>query len=188
MAAADDQPAPVLADVDGQTLATSQLSPSGGYTPLILSASQLPENFVLPENRRRPLARPAAPAWAREAVPERPILRRRRGRTTRCRPPSPRTKPARPSTTLAIAGAGAIEGGVIVFTITRTGALAPGTVDYTIVNGSATDGVDFQGVAGSVSFASGEASRTITIATLLDSVLEPTETFRSCSPIPPTAR
>jgi len=51
------------------------------------------------------------------------------------------------------------------------------TVAYSTTDGTATAGSDYEGVSGTVSFAPGETSKTITVAILGDTTLEPNETF-----------
>lgn len=69
------------------------------------------------------------------------------------------TAPAAPAT----------EGGDLVFTVTRTGDTAPAqTIDYATVDtggGSATAGSDYVATAGTLDFAAGQATATITIGT-----------------------
>lgn len=84
------------------------------------------------------------------------------------------------SSTLAIGNASANEGGVLTFTVTRTGGTA-GTASaiYATSNLTATAGSDYTAIIGTVSFAAGQTSATITVNTLIDSVTpEAAETLR----------
>ena len=51
------------------------------------------------------------------------------------------------------------------------------TVNYSTANGTATAGSDFQTASGTLNFAPGETSKTITVAVLGDQMFEPDETF-----------
>jgi len=63
-----------------------------------------------------------------------------------------------------------------VFTVSRTGSTALAlTVNYT-VSGTATNGVDYQNLSGSVVIAVGQSSATIVVTTLDDNLLEGNET------------
>ena len=53
----------------------------------------------------------------------------------------------------------------------------PVTVSYATANDSATAGSDYQAVSGSVTFAPGETTKTVTVTILADSLPEGTETF-----------
>ncbi|AUW42688.1 Ig-like domain-containing protein [Rhizobium leguminosarum] len=66
------------------------------------------------------------------------------------------------------------EGGDLVFTILRTASTTNETVDYSL-GGSSTPGADFGAVSGSISFAVGESSKTLTISTASDSFVEGSE-------------
>ncbi|MHA8050258.1 cadherin domain-containing protein, partial [Aquirufa sp. ROCK-SH2] len=79
-----------------------------------------------------------------------------------------------------IANAGTVEGGTIVFTVTRVGnAQSTQTVNYsTLINGTNTASInDFTTVNGTLSFALGETTKTISVVTTQDDVLEEDETF-----------
>ena len=70
------------------------------------------------------------------------------------------------------------EGSPAVFTVTRTGdARFATTVNYTTLNGTATAGSDYTARSGSVTFAAGQTSATITVQTIDDSAYEGAETF-----------
>jgi CSLREA domain-containing protein len=65
-----------------------------------------------------------------------------------------------------------------VFTVTLSAASAQTvTVNYATVNGTATPPTDYQGISGSLSFAPGETSKTITVLVNGDTTVEPNETF-----------
>jgi hypothetical protein len=64
------------------------------------------------------------------------------------------------------------------FTVTRTGtALQPITVNYATANNSATAGSDYTGISGTLSFATNETSKTISVPILGDTTVEGDETF-----------
>ena len=76
---------------------------------------------------------------------------------------------AQPS--LSIAGASANEGSSMTFTVTRAG--APGnavTVNYATANGSAVAGTNYTATNGTLSFAAGVTTQTITVSTTDDNV------------------
>ncbi len=84
---------------------------------------------------------------------------------------------------ISIANASVLEGNsgttTLTFTLTRTGNLtASSTVSYATANGTATAGEDYIAVpTGTVTFAAGEASKTIAITVNGDTVNEPDENF-----------
>jgi Ca2+-binding RTX toxin-like protein len=51
------------------------------------------------------------------------------------------------------------------------------TVNFSTANGTATAGSDYSALSGTVSFAAGEATRTVTVALINDTLVEPNETF-----------
>ena len=51
------------------------------------------------------------------------------------------------------------------------------TVDYTMIEGTASDGIDFTALNGTISFAGGQTNRTITLSLLEDDVRESVETL-----------
>jgi len=70
------------------------------------------------------------------------------------------------------------EGGVAVFNVVRTGDIsANATIDFATTDASALDGADYTGLGGTLSFAAGEASKTIAIATIDDELVENPEQF-----------
>ena len=70
------------------------------------------------------------------------------------------------------------NGGLLTVTVTRTGGTS-GTVSvqYATSNGSASAGADYAAASGTLFFASGEASKTFTVAVIDDSLVEGNETF-----------
>jgi predicted extracellular nuclease len=66
---------------------------------------------------------------------------------------------------------------VFTFTVTRTGGTGAFTVDYATAPGTATDGSDFVGTSGTLSFAAGETSKTIDVVVNGDTEGELSETF-----------
>jgi len=69
------------------------------------------------------------------------------------------------------------EGGTLAFTVTKTGATNTSfSVNYASASGTATSGSDFTPVAGTLTFLTGEASKTIYVGTTDDSSVEPDET------------
>jgi probable HAF family extracellular repeat protein len=65
-----------------------------------------------------------------------------------------------------------------VFTVTLSGHnTSPVTVNYATADGSATAGSDYQSTSGTLTFAPGETSKTITVQVIGDRLAEPNETF-----------
>ena len=90
--------------------------------------------------------------------------------------------PPPPSTFVSINDVSVVEGNVgtssMVFTLTLSAAIAdPITVQFQTANGSAQSGSDFQSTGGTVSFAPGETSKTITVPIIGDRLGESNETF-----------
>jgi len=86
------------------------------------------------------------------------------------------------SVTLAIASASISEGTggntTMAFTVTATPTpVVDTTVDYATANGSATAPGDYSARAGTLTFAAGQATRTINVPIITDSVVEGDETF-----------
>ena len=81
--------------------------------------------------------------------------------------------------TLKINDVTATEGNPEIFTVSLSGPSAtPVTVSFASADGSATGGADYTSVpSGSVTFAAGQTSQTVTVATLTDSLFEGTESF-----------
>ena len=66
----------------------------------------------------------------------------------------------------------------VVLTVTRTGAkLTTVTLPYAFINGSATNGVDYTGVPGTLTFGTNIGSQTLTIPIANDRVIEANKTF-----------
>lgn len=69
------------------------------------------------------------------------------------------------------------SGGRLVFTVTlSTPSSGTVTVDYATSNGTALAGIDYVARSGTLTFAPGETSKTVTVWTIEDSVIEPGET------------
>ena len=80
--------------------------------------------------------------------------------------------------TLAIEDAAASEGEDVVFTVTLTGTrTGEVTVDYATSDGSADEDSDYTAASGTLTFASNESSKTISVQTTEDTTQEETETF-----------
>jgi hypothetical protein len=65
----------------------------------------------------------------------------------------------------------------MVFTVTLGLDTVQRTINYTTQNGTATAGVDFIATSGSITFAPGETSKTISVPVKADNLLEPDEYF-----------
>lgn len=84
---------------------------------------------------------------------------------------------APPPPSLAINDAGTLEGMAMTFTVTRSGSTSGTvTVDYATATGTAGPG-DFTAVSGTLTFISGQPSKTITVQTSQDIFVEDTEIF-----------
>ncbi|MBU0498603.1 MAG: VWA domain-containing protein, partial [Gammaproteobacteria bacterium] len=80
--------------------------------------------------------------------------------------------------TFAINDVSVSEGGVATFTVTRTGdAQQAQTVNYYSSGLTATQGTDYTGVSGTLTFNQGETTKTIQVQTTQDSTYEGPETF-----------
>ncbi len=87
---------------------------------------------------------------------------------------------------LEISGGAASEGETIGFAVTLSGLTARTVaVDYATADGSATAGADFGSVSGTLTFAPGESSATVSVDIVDDETYEPDETFvaRLSSPV-----
>lgn len=92
---------------------------------------------------------------------------------------APTPPPAAPSISIAAASASQAEGAAYTFNLTRSGSLTNSSAVSYAVSGAA-NATDFSGgvlPAGSVTFASGAASASISIATVNDTTVEPDESF-----------
>ena len=79
---------------------------------------------------------------------------------------------------LSIAGGSGEEGATVEFEVTRRGSNSrAATVDYATADGTAVAGADYEALAGTLTFAAGEASVTVPVRLLDDAVDEPDETF-----------
>ena len=79
---------------------------------------------------------------------------------------------------LSIAGATASEGGDLDFVVALVGTSAESAaVSYATSDGTAIAGEDYRAISGTLTFADGESSRTLSVALLDDALHEPTETF-----------
>lgn len=79
---------------------------------------------------------------------------------------------------IAIGNQTVTEGGALVFTVTRSGSTSAAvSVSYASANGTAVAPGDYTSGSGTVSFAAGETSKTITITTIDDASAESTETM-----------
>jgi aryl-phospho-beta-D-glucosidase BglC (GH1 family)/Ca2+-binding RTX toxin-like protein len=90
-------------------------------------------------------------------------------------PPSP--PPVAP--TVAVNDVTANESnGVLVFTVTRSGDLSgASSVNYATANGTAVAGSDYAAAAGTVAFAAGQATATVTVQLINDTLVENPESF-----------
>jgi Calx-beta domain len=78
----------------------------------------------------------------------------------------------------AIGSASANEGGALVYTVTKTGAVGISlSVNYATANGTAIAPGDYTAASGTLTFLSNEVTKTISIATLSDALIEPNETM-----------
>ena len=66
---------------------------------------------------------------------------------------------------------------IATFTVTRTGGTAAFAVNYATANGTATAGSDYVAKSGTLDFAAGQASQTVSVTLNGDTTFEPNETF-----------
>lgn len=86
---------------------------------------------------------------------------------------------AHSSPIITIGNATASEGGTLTFTVTRSGDLSgSSTVNFSTAKGTAISGSDFTSKTGTLTFAAGETTKTITVVTLSDDVAELAETLK----------
>lgn len=71
----------------------------------------------------------------------------------------------------------AVEGGTLVFTVTKTGSTSTSySVAYASAGGTATSGSDFTATSGTLTFLAADTSKTVSVATVDDAVVEGNET------------
>jgi hypothetical protein len=86
--------------------------------------------------------------------------------------------PTPPAPTLAVSDVTVTEGGAALVTVSLSGpATGPVSVAYGTAPGSAVAGSDYTSLTGTLNFATGETSKTVSVATINDTVFEPTESF-----------
>lgn len=79
---------------------------------------------------------------------------------------------------IAINNAAIGENGMLVFTVTRTGAIQSSySVSYATASGTAISGVDFTAASGSLTFTASDTTKTIVIAPIEDTLVEGNETM-----------
>ena len=79
---------------------------------------------------------------------------------------------------LSVADASGDEGGSLAFVVsTPTSSVSEITVNYATANGTAVSGQDYQAAQGTLTFAPGETSGTISVSTVDDTLEETVETF-----------
>ena len=77
----------------------------------------------------------------------------------------------------------------LTFTVTRTGTPDAFSVDYATADGTATHRSDYLATSGTLNFAAGQMSQTISVTVNGDTALEGNETLLvHPRPTPPTAR
>ena len=82
------------------------------------------------------------------------------------------------NSSLSVADASADEGDAVVFTVSLSAASDDEvTVEYETAGGTATSGTDFGADSGTLTFAAGETTKTVSVATTDDAVDEADETF-----------
>jgi len=83
-----------------------------------------------------------------------------------------------PTRQISISDASATEGGAETFTVSLDAASAnPITVDFATADGTAVAPGDYTSATGTVTFAPGDTSETVTVSTIDDALVEGTETF-----------
>jgi YD repeat-containing protein len=83
-----------------------------------------------------------------------------------------------PSATFSVNSVSATEGSALVFTITKTGTPSGTlTVNYATSNGTATSASDYTAASGTLTFLAGEASKTVSVPTTNDILVEGNETL-----------
>ena len=78
---------------------------------------------------------------------------------------------------LPLAVDGTVLGASLNFTVTRSGdTSATSSIDFATSDGTATAGIDYVATSGSLTFSPGEASKTVTVPIIGDTIMEPDET------------
>ncbi|MBY0572869.1 MAG: retention module-containing protein, partial [Undibacterium sp.] len=78
--------------------------------------------------------------------------------------------------------------GSVTYTITlSTASVAPVSVNYATAAGTATSGVDFSAIAGTVTFAPGETTKTVSVPIINDTLYEGPENYRISLSVPVNA-
>jgi len=85
---------------------------------------------------------------------------------------------AAPAATFSIADAGDIEGSTLILTVTRSGNTTSAVgVSYATANNTAIAGSDYTSASGTLAFAAGQTTKTISVFLRTDLVAESNETF-----------
>ncbi|WP_145244409.1 Calx-beta domain-containing protein [Urbifossiella limnaea] len=83
-----------------------------------------------------------------------------------------------PEPILSVDSVSAAEGGALAFTVSLSAVSGRTvTVNYATADGSATAGSDYAAASGTLTFAPGETSKTVTVSATSDNTFEPDETF-----------
>lgn len=92
----------------------------------------------------------------------------RSNQTTTGAPGGPPPPPPPPAPSFAVANAPTVNGGSpLVFSITKSGSTSSTyTVNYATANGTAVAGTDYTATSGTLSFAPGDVTKTVSVATL----------------------
>jgi hypothetical protein len=90
------------------------------------------------------------------------------------------------STTIGMqSGPTVTEGGTMTFTVIRAGTLvSTSSVNFATVDGTALAGSDYTATSGTLNFAAGQSSKTISVPTINDAIHEPTETMTVTLSVP----
>lgn len=84
-----------------------------------------------------------------------------------------------PGPAFSVNDASATESGIITFTVTKSGLTTLShDVNYATANGSAVAGSDYTSKSGTLTFAAGDTSKTVTVSTTQDSIDEQSETLQ----------
>ncbi len=85
--------------------------------------------------------------------------------------------PAPPAPSFAVNDVSVTEGGSLVFTVTKTGSTSSSfSLNFATADGTATAGSDYTAASGTLTFASTDVTKTITVATTDDAAVESAET------------